>query len=111
MLSEIDISLSATSPDLRHQSFSQSWWHERASESEGGGGDFKGRSDSACQSGTAETALCLHNNGEPLQQRPLSAEGYQGRFLSHCDPSEQIVFRSKFRLNILGRKKTHLRLI
>lgn len=41
------------------------------------------------RSGTAaEAALCLHNNGEPLQRRLLSAEGYQGRFLPHCEPSE-----------------------
>lgn len=64
-----------------------------------------------CPSGTAATRLCFHNNGEPLQWRRLSASGYQGRFLSHCEPSEQIVFSSQFRLNILGCEKTHLRLI
>lgn len=62
-------------------------------------------------SGTAQTALCSHNNGRPLRWRLLSAEAYQGRFLSHCDPSEQIVFTGELRLNILGCKKTHLRLI
>lgn len=111
MISKIYISLCTTSPDLRHQSFSQRWWHERASETERKLQRQVGLGLRYRRSGMAEAALCFHNNGEPLQWRLLSAEDLQGQFLPHCEPSEQIVFRSELRLNILGRKTTHLRLI
>lgn len=91
---------------LRHQSLGLSCWHES--------GNLKERVWVSLQrstSGTAQTALCSCNNRQPLQRRLLSAKAYQGRFLSHCDPSEEIVFTGGLRLNILGCKKTHLRLI